>query len=87
MPIIGHDDIATSKDLWLNSPKRAELFGKLGVTDIRTFVNPEIPTKVALLMDVPDMHGFASTKQSAAAAETREHDGVLPETLVMLVEE
>jgi hypothetical protein len=85
--IIGHHDISKGKDLWLNSPKRAELLGTLGVTNIRTFVNPEDPSKVALLMDVPDMDAFASTMQSAAAAEAMEHDGVLPDTLVILVEE
>jgi hypothetical protein len=57
------------------------------VTNIRTFVNPDDPTKVALLMDVPDMDAFASTMQSEAAAQAMEHDDVLPETLVILVEE
>jgi len=85
--IIGHHDISKGKDLWLNSPKRAEILGKLGITNIRTFVNPDDPTKVALLMDVPDMDAFASTMQSGAAAEAMEHDGVLPETLVILIEE
>jgi len=85
--IIGHHDISKGKDHWLNSTKRAEVFGQLGVTNIRTFVNPDDQTKVALLMDVPDMDAFASAMQSAAAAEAMEHDGVLPETLVILVEE
>jgi hypothetical protein len=85
--IIGHHDISKGKDQWLNSTKRDELFGQLGVTNIRTFVNPEDPTKVALLMDVPDMDAFASTMQSEAAAAAMEHDGVMPETLVILVEE
>ena len=67
--------------------KREELFGKLAVTNIRTFVNPDDPTKVALLMDVPDMNAFASTMQSEAAAQAMEHDGVMPETLVIPVEE
>ena len=50
-------------------------------------MNPDDPTKVALLMDVPDMDAFASVMQSEAAGEAMEHDGVLPETLVILVEE
>ena len=66
---------------------RSSIFGQLGVTNIRTFVNPGDPTKVALLMDVPDMDAFASVMQSEAAAEAMEHDGVLPETVVILVEE
>ncbi len=84
--VIGHHDISKDKDHWLNSPKREELFGPLGVTNIRTFVSPDNPTKVAVLMDVPDMDAFASAMQSEAAAEVMEYDGVLPETLVILVE-
>jgi hypothetical protein len=50
-------------------------------------VNPDDPTKVAVLMDVPDMDAFASAMQSEAAADAMEHDGVLPETMVILIEE
>jgi hypothetical protein len=39
----------------LASPKRKEVFAPLGVTNIRTFISPDDPTKVAVLMDVPDM--------------------------------
>ena len=52
--VIGYHDVKDT-DHWLASPKREEFFGPLGVTNIRTFVNPDQPTKVALLMDVPDM--------------------------------
>ena len=85
--IMGHHDISKGKDHWLNSSKREEVFGQCGVTNIRTFVNPDDPTKVGLLMDVADMDAFASVMQSEAGAEAMEHDGVLPETLVILVEE
>jgi hypothetical protein len=37
-------------------------------------------------MDVPDMDAFMGTMQTEAAAEAMAHDGVLPETLVILVE-
>jgi hypothetical protein len=83
--IIGHHDVK-DKDHWLASPKREELFGPLGVTNIRTFVDPQNPSRVAVLMDVPDMAAFASAMQTEAAAEAMAHDGVLPETLVILVE-
>ena len=53
--VIGRHDISKDKDHWLSSPKQAEVFGALGVTNIRTFVNPDSPTQVAVLMDVPDM--------------------------------
>ena len=85
--VIGHHDITKGKDHWLSSPKRAELFGALGVTNIRTFVNPANPSQVAVLMDVPDMDAFGAAMQDEAAAAAMEHDGVVPESLVILVEE
>jgi hypothetical protein len=85
--LIGHHDITKGKDHWLSSPKRQELFGALGVTNIRTFVDPENPTQVAVLMDVPDMDAFAAAMQSPDAAAAMEHDGVVPESLVILLEE
>ncbi len=85
--LIGYHDISKGKDHWLNSPKRQEVFGQLGVTNIRTFVNLEDPTKVGLLMDVPDMDAFAAAMQTEAAAEAMEHDGVVADTLVILIEE
>jgi hypothetical protein len=83
--IIGHHDVK-DRDHWLASPKREEFFGPLGITNIRTFVDPQNPTRVAVMMDVPDMDAFASAMQSPEAAEAMAHDGVLPETLVILVE-
>lgn len=85
--VIGHHDISRGKDHWLTSPKREEVFGPLGVTNIRTFVNPENPTQVAVLMDVADMDALMGAMQSEAAAEAMQHDGVVAETLVILVEE
>jgi hypothetical protein len=58
----------------------------LGVTNIRTFVDPENPTQVAVLMDVPDMDAVMAAMQMEAATEAMEHDGVLADTLVILVE-
>ena len=37
--VIGHHDVKDT-DHWLASPKREEVFGPLGVTNIRTFVDP-----------------------------------------------
>ena len=84
--VIGHHDISKGKDHWLASPKREELFGPLGVTNIRTFVNPENPTQVAVLMDVADMDAVTAFMETQEAADAMAHDGVLPETLVLLVE-
>jgi hypothetical protein len=83
--VIGHHDVKDTKH-WLASPKREEFFGPLGITNIRTFVDPQNSNHVALLMDVPDMDVLANAMQSPGAAEAMEHDGVLPETLVILAE-
>jgi hypothetical protein len=84
--IIGHHNV-TDTDHWLASPKREEFFGPLGVTNIRTFVDPTDRSRVALVMDVPDMDVVMAAMETPAAAEAMAHDGVIPETLVILVEE
>ncbi len=83
--IVAHHNIK-DKAHWLASPKRKELFGPLGITNIRTFVDPQNPTRVAVLMDVPDMDALKSAMKSKAAADAMAYDGVLPESLVILVE-
>ncbi len=83
--VIGHHDVK-DKEHWLASPKREEVFGPLGVTNIRTFVDPQNPTRVAVLMDVPDMDVVMGAMQTEAMAEAMEYDGVLADTLVLLVE-
>ena len=83
--VMGHHEVKDT-DHWLTSPKREEFFGPLGVTNIRTFVDPQNPNHVALLMDVPDMDDFTAAMQTEASAEAMAHDGVLPETLVILIE-
>jgi hypothetical protein len=83
--IIGHHDVKDTEH-WLASPKREEFFGPLGVTNIRTFVDPQNPTHVAVMMDVADMDAMMAAMQTAGAAETMANDGVLAETLVILVE-
>ena len=83
--IIGYHSVKDT-DHWLSSPKREEVFGPLGVSNIRTFVDPQDRTRVAVLMDVADMDALMGAMQTEAAAQAMEHDGVLPETLVILVE-
>ncbi len=83
--VIGYHEVKDSKH-WLASPKREEFFGPLGVTGIRTFVDPQNPNRVGLLMDVPDMDAVMAAMQTDAGAEAMAYDGVLPETLVILVE-
>ena len=83
--VIAHHDVKDTEH-WLASPKRDEFFGPLGVTNIRTFVDPENPSRVALLMEIPDLDAVAAAMQTEEAAAAMAHDGVLPETLVLLVE-
>jgi hypothetical protein len=83
--VIAHHNVK-DKDHWLASPKREEVFGPLGVTNIRTFVDPQNPNQVALLMDVADMDAVMAAMQTDALSEAMAYDGVLPETLVILVE-
>ena len=83
--VIAHHDVK-DKDHWLASPKREEIFGPLGVTNIRTFVDPQNPARVAVLMDVADMDAMMGAMETPELAEAMEYDGVLPETLVILVE-
>jgi hypothetical protein len=83
--VIAHHDVKDTEH-WLASPKREEFFGPLGVTNIRTFVDPDNPTRVAVLMDVADMDKVMAAMETPEAADAMAHDGVLPEPLVILVE-
>ena len=84
--IVAHHDITKGSEHWLASRKRKELFEPLGVTNIRTFVDPQNPNRVAVMMDVPDMNALTAAMQTTAAADAMAFDGVVPESLVILVE-
>ena len=49
-------------------------------------MDPQNATRVGLLMDVPDLDAVMAAMETEAVAEAIAHDGVLPETLVILVE-
>lgn len=83
--VFAHHDVK-DVDHWLASPRREDFFGPLGVTNVRTFVDPQDPSRVGVLMDVPDMDALMAAMETEAAADAMEYDGVLPETLVFLVE-
>ena len=68
---------------WLASPKREELMGPMGVS-AQTFVDPQGSNKVALVAEIPDMEAFQAFMQTPEAAAAMEHDGVRPETLVIM---
>ena len=83
--IIGHHDVKDTQH-WLTSPRREEFFGPLGVTGIRTFIDPQNENRVGVLMDVPDMDAVMAALPTEAGAEAMAHDGVRADTLVILVE-
>ena len=69
----------------MSSPKRAEVFGPLGIT-LRTFRDPEGSDKVGLVAEIPDLDAFREFLQTETAAEAVRHDGVRIETLLVLEE-
>ena len=86
MPTVVAYHHVTDTDHWLASPKREEVFGPLGVTNIRTFVDPQDRTRVAVVMDVADMDAVMAAMETPVMGEAMAYDGVLPETLVLLIE-
>ena len=84
--VIAHHKITKGTKHWLSSPKRKEVFGPMGVTKIRTFVDPQDPTRVALMMDVADLGVLMKGMETKAAADAMTFDGVVPESLVFLIE-
>ena len=83
--IIAHHDVDDTEH-WLASPKREEFFGALGVTNLRTFTDQQNPTHVALIADVPDLDALLAALETEEAAAAMQHDGVHPDTVVLLVE-
>ena len=70
---------------WLASGKREEVFAPMDIT-VRTFTDPEGSNRVGLIAEIPDMAAFQEFMQSDVAAEAMKHDGVRPETLLVLAE-
>jgi hypothetical protein len=83
--VFGYHDVKDT-DHWLASPKREEVFGPLGVTNIRTFVDPTNQRRVGVLMDVPDLDAVMAALETQEGADAMAYDGVVRETLVILVE-
>jgi hypothetical protein len=70
---------------WLSSPKREEVFAGVA-KDIKTFVHPSEPNRVAVSMEVADLDAFEAVIKSEAGAAAMKYDGVRPETLAVYVE-
>ena len=72
-------------DHWLRSPRREEVFGPMGMT-ARTFVDRAHSNRVGLVMEVPDVDAYTRYLQTETVAEAMEHDGVRPDTVMVLLE-
>jgi hypothetical protein len=72
-------------DSWLASPRRREVFGPLGIT-VRTFVDPERPNRVGLVVETPSMELFHEAMESTVTAAAMRRDGVRVETVQVLIE-
>ena len=83
--ILVHHDVDDAEH-WLAQATREEFFGALGVTDIKTYTNPERPTQVGLTMDVPDLEALLAALQTPEAADAMKNDGVHADSVVILVE-
>jgi hypothetical protein len=68
---------------WLRSPARQEVFGPMGITG-RLFTDPTNANRVGLIADIPDFEAFQQFMQTEEAAEAEKHDGVRPQTIVVL---
>jgi hypothetical protein len=73
---------------WLSSSTREASLGALGVSNIRTFVDQRDPHRAAVLMDVADLDALTAAveRQDPQLLAAMQQDGVLPETLSVLVE-
>lgn len=84
--VIAHHQVKDTQH-WLASSKREETLARLGASNIRTFVDQQNPQQVAVLMDVADLDAMMAALKNGSPdlMEGMEHDGVLPETLSVLV--
>jgi hypothetical protein len=79
--LITHD--VDDVDAWKASPKREEVFGPMGIT-VRAFSDPAGSNHVGLIAEIPDIEAFRAFMETDEAAEAMRHDGVRPETLLVL---
>ena len=71
-------------DHWLASPKRQEVFAGIA-ENVETYVDPTKVNRVGLSMTVADMDALGAMLQSDIGAAAMKHDGVRPETVVMMI--
>ena len=72
-------------DQWLQSPRRLEVFGPLGIK-ARTFVDLSRPNRVGLVVEAPSMELFHEAFESLGAVAAMQSDGIRSDTLQVLIE-
>ena len=70
----------------LASPSRRDVRPADPRVPVRPFRDPQGSNRVGLIVEIPDMAAFQSFMQTDEAAEAMKHDGVRPETLLVLDE-
>lgn len=70
---------------WLASSKRGEFFEAHGMS-ARAFRDPEGSNRVGVLIETPDVETLQAALETEQAAAAMQHDGVRPDTILMLVE-
>ena len=83
--IICHHDVK-DRDLWLASEVRGQAFSAQGATELRTYIDPTNPKRVGLSAQVEDLDALIAFLQTEEAAQAMATDGVIADTVVMLVE-
>jgi hypothetical protein len=53
---------------WLSSPKRAEVFGPMGIA-VRTFRDPNGSKQTALIAEIPDIEAFQEVMKAECPFE------------------
>lgn len=73
-------------DPWLASPRRAKLFAKYDINEIRTFTDPQGSNRVGLIMEVPDLDLIPKVLADEEMPAAMQGDGVRPQTMIILQE-
>ncbi len=71
---------------WQGEPSRPEMFAEHGVPEAREFQSPDDPESVGLLVDVADADAFQDFLASPEGAQAKSEDGVIDDTIRVLVE-
>jgi len=71
---------------WRGENSRQEMFKANGAAHVHTFQNPDSPNMTGLVVAVTDMDALTAFLESEEGQAAAAADGVIPETLTMLVQ-